>query len=108
MNPKYYEAVIQIRESPKEVYDTVIKEIENNTKGVFLSKTEKTTNGTDYYISSNRFALELGRKLKKRFKGELKTSRRLFGKDGQTSKTLYRATVMYRHNSREKPLPFKR
>ena len=78
MNPKYYEAIIQIRESPQEVYDTVIKEIKNNTKGVFLSKTEKTTNGEDYYISSNRFALELGRKLKKRFKGELKTSRRPF------------------------------
>jgi nonsense-mediated mRNA decay protein 3 len=96
---QYYEAILQIRSAPEDVHEAVIKAVrEAGAKGVFVSRVASTKNGKDYYLSSKRFTVNLGRKLKKRFKGQIKLSRKLYGKDRQTSRLLYRVTVLYRHS----------
>ncbi len=63
---------------------------------MWIAKEEKHKTGMDYYISSNRFLLQLGKKLKKSFKGEFKVSRRIYTQDRMSSKNVYRVTVLFR------------
>jgi len=91
----YYEAILQLRNPNKEIMN-LIKNQFKKKPDVFISKQEKQKNGVDFYISSWRFALSLGRKLKKSFKGELKVSRKLYTKNRLTSKKVYRMTVLFR------------
>jgi len=92
---QYYEAILQLRPFDANVLDYVLNQIKKR-KNVFISKKIELKNGIDLYLSDKRFALALGRKLKKVFKGDLKLSRKLYGYDKQTSKKLYRVTVCFR------------
>ena len=91
----YFEAILQIRPLDQKVYDYIMDAIENR-KGVFLAKKVVKNYGVDLYITSNRFALSLSKQLKKKFDGEVKISRALYGTSHLTSRLLYRVTVLYR------------
>jgi len=91
----YYEAIIQIRPYDKKVMDFIKKEIDNR-ESVFVSNIVEKKFGIDIYISSQRFAQRIGKKLKEKFNGELKVSRTLHGKDRQKGKLIYRVTVCFR------------
>jgi len=95
MDKGYYEGTLQLRNPNKEVINFIKNQFKNNEK-VHIAKHEKLKTGIDFYISSNRFLLSLGKKLKKSFKGELKTSRKLHSKNKITSKDVYRVTVCFR------------
>lgn len=93
----YYVSVLQLRSLRADIESFVESEIyRGRSKGVFVSRRKKVRDGIDYYLSSNRFAVGLGRRLKKRFSGYLKVSRRIFSRDRQTSRDLYRITVFYK------------
>ena len=95
LHKDYYEGILQLRNPSEEVIRCVKNQIKK--KGdVFIAKEVTQKNGVDYYISSQRFLLSLGRKLKKSFRGELKTSRKLYTRDRITSKRVYRVTVLFR------------
>ncbi|MBS3097227.1 hypothetical protein J4209_00360 [Candidatus Woesearchaeota archaeon] len=94
-NPQYYEGILQLRNPNEEALNFVRNQFKNNSKA-WIAKVEELKTGIDFYISSNGFLLSLGKKLKKSFKGELKTSRRLHTKDRLTSKQVYRVTVLFR------------
>ena len=72
--PSYYEAIIQLRPFDEEVLNFINKQI-SERKDVFISKIEKLKTGVDLYLSSQRFAIALGKKLKKRILTHLKLSR---------------------------------
>lgn len=91
----YYEAIIQLRPFNKEVFDYIINEIENR-KNVYIAKKIEKKYGIDIYITSNSFAMALGKKLKHKFNGDLKLSRALYCTDRLTSRLLYRVTVLFR------------
>ncbi len=91
----YFESILQLRNPKKDIQDFIEDYIKSSDK-VFLSKRKKVKNGLDYYLSSNSFAVRLGRILKEKFGGELKVSEKLFSKDRQTSKELYRVNVLFR------------
>ncbi len=99
-NPKYYEAIIQLRPYDEKVFQFVlddIKRMKNET--IFISKVEELKTGVDIYISSQKYARSLGQKMQRVFKN-WKT---LITKKFQTasrmqSKELYRATVCFRKN----------
>ena len=96
MNPgQYYEGILQIRNPSKEVIKKV-RELVNRKKDVYISKEEKVTKGIDFYLSSWRYLIEIGNKLKKIFGGETKTSRKLWGVSRQTSKKVYRVIFLLR------------
>lgn len=93
----YYEAIIQLRPDDEKLMSFAEREVDMDKK-VWISKKLRVKGGVDYYISSNRFARGLGRKIKKRFNGVLKESKKLYGRDKLRSKDLYRVTVCFRLN----------
>ncbi|MBW2986199.1 hypothetical protein KY333_02400 [Candidatus Woesearchaeota archaeon] len=93
--PKYFEGKLQLRNPTPEVINFVMKKIKQD-KHVWIAKTEKVRNGIDLWLSSNKFLQDIGAKLKKRFTGVLKKSKKLHTQHKITSKLLYRGTVMFR------------
>ena|SRR3989344_6319842 len=94
-NPQYFEGILQLRNPNEEVFRFIKNQLKKR-ENVWIAKEEKQENGVDLYISSNSFLLALGKKLKKTFKGELKTSKRLYSQSKMTSKLVYRGTVLFR------------
>jgi NMD protein affecting ribosome stability and mRNA decay len=92
----YFEAILQLREPDDETIGFVNNWIKANSEDVTLAKRKKVKNGFDYYLSSNRFTIELGRYLYRTFGGELKITKKQFSQHRQTSKLLYRMTVLFR------------
>jgi NMD protein affecting ribosome stability and mRNA decay len=93
----YYEAKLQLRHYNKEVLDFVIKQLkENNVK---IGKEVKLKTGIDLYLSSRKFTTQIAKKLKRRFKGTVKVSKKLFSFDKLKSKKVYRVTVCFRLNN---------
>jgi NMD protein affecting ribosome stability and mRNA decay len=95
MDKEYYEGILQLRNPNKEVINFVRNQFRGNSK-VWVAKQERLKTGIDLYISSNKFLLSLGKRLKKSFKGEMKVSRKLHSRDRITSKNVYRVTVLFR------------
>lgn len=91
----YYEAILQIRPSDKKVIDFVLEEIAKKNN-VFITRKIEKKFGIDFYITSYRFAAAIGRNLKKRFNGDLVISKQLYSVNRQTSKFVYRVTVLFR------------
>ncbi len=92
---QYFEGIIQLRNPKDEVVSYIEKEIEtSNTKGIFINKKEKVTNGIDFYVTDQKFIQLLGRKVIRRFGGLIKINARLHTKNHQTSKDLYRINVL--------------
>lgn len=93
--PEYFEAIIQLRPPTDELVRFIISQIKKR-KDVFISKIDEFKFGIDIYMSSQKFARALAKKLKDNFKGEMKMSASIHSRDRQTSKELYRVTVLFR------------
>ena len=91
----YFEGTLQLRNPSKELITYVRNEVKKR-EGVWIAKEKDVTNGIDMYLSSQRFLVTLGNKIKKRFSGELKVTRKLFTRNKQTSRNVYRMSVMFR------------
>src|SRR3989338_985396 len=91
----YFEGILQLRNPNGLVLDFIAKEIASK-KGISIAKTEKTNNGLDIYISSQKFLRSLGNKLHKRFHGHLEISKRLFTRNRVTSKEVYRVNILFK------------
>ncbi len=94
-SPTYFEAVIQLRNPTEELISFIRNQIKKRGN-VFVAKEDIEKYGVDIYISDQRFARALGNKMKRAFKGELITSRRIFTRSRQTSRDVYRVTVCFR------------
>jgi len=94
-NNQYFVSIVQLRPFNQEVLDYVKKKIQEDGN-IFISKEVELKTGIDLYLNSNRFAIALGKMLKKRFKGTVTLSRSLYSRDKQTMKLLYRVTVCFR------------
>ena len=93
----YYEGILQLRDVNNVVVDYCLSDVKRyKEKGVFFTKVDEVKNGLDLYCSSKRYIISLGNKLKKKFKGEVKTSKSLFSRDRQRSKDVYRINVLFR------------
>ena len=89
----YYEATLQIRPKSEKVL-RFVEEHCKNKKNLFISKVVENEYGYDVYLSEQKEARNLGNILKKKFKGEIKESKKIFGrKDGRD---IYRGTVAFR------------
>ena|SRR3989344_5909627 len=94
----YFQAIFQIRPKDNELIKFLEKQVEKNHK-VWISKKVNLKTGVDYYISSNKFARQIGKKMKESFPGELKESVKLFSRDKLRSKDMYRVTVCFRRKA---------
>lgn len=92
----YYEAILQIRPAQDEIIQFVLRYLENR-KDCQISRVSKLKTGIDMYLTSQRVALALGKKLKQYFKGSTITiSRTVHHTDRHTSKVKYRVTILFR------------
>jgi len=96
----YYQAVIQIRPRDKEVLTYVRNQIRKKS-GVEISKEVFYKYGIDVYVTDQKFARNIGQKLKKVFKGDLKITKTIYTRDRQTSREVYRGTVLFRRQKEE-------
>ncbi len=94
-NTGYFQGILQLRSPREEIIEFLKKELQKH-KGVFVSKEKKVAGGLDVYLSSNRFAVNAGNKLLKKFGGTLKVNEKLFTRNRQTSRDVYRMAVMFR------------
>lgn len=91
----YYEAILQLRPASDEVFNFVMKQIDER-KNVFVSKIEELKTGKNIFLSDKSYAMSLGKMLKKKFGAEIKLSRSLFSVSKKTGKRLWRVTVCAR------------
>ena len=92
---QYFEGILQLRDPTKEVLNYFYKLI-SQRKDVRIMKEVKLKTGYDFFLTSNKALMMIGKKLYTRFGGEQKISRKLHTVRKQTSKRLYRVTVMFR------------
>ncbi|MBW2996395.1 hypothetical protein KY332_03785 [Candidatus Woesearchaeota archaeon] len=91
----YYEGNLQLRNVTKKIVKEARALVEMN-KPAFIAKEVKFKNGKDLYLSSQKTMQVIAKTLQKKYGGEVKISRKLFGVRRQTSKKVYRLTVLYR------------
>lgn len=92
---KYFEGILQLRNPSEELLAYVYKTMDQDDQA-WISQAKKVRGGIDLYLSSQKYLRKLGKKLKERFSGALKTSRKLFTIQKGTGKTLYRVNVLFR------------
>ncbi len=92
-----YNGVFQLRNPSQEIIDFIDKEIlKYHDKNAFCIKIIEVKNGIDYHFSSGAFTKRLGHSLRQRFGGQLIETSRLVTRSKETSKDLYRVTVLFR------------
>ncbi len=93
---QYFEGVLQLRNCNKEILDFITETIGREKGNVWVAKEVKTKEGIDLYISSNKFLKRIGKMLKEKFHGIVKSTSKLHTRDRQTGKKVYRGTVLFR------------
>ena len=96
MHDGYFEGVFQLRNPTDEVIEFILGEMRRK-KTVLITKQKKVGDGMDIYMTDQHFMQSLGKKLSQRFCGELKISQKIFTRDRQTSKDVYRVNVFFRY-----------
>lgn len=94
---QYFEGTLQLRETTPELVDFVRNDIAENTKfGVHIETENIKGNRADFRLTSTKYMRQLGKRLTARFNGELTETVKLFTRDKQTSKEVYRTNVLFR------------
>lgn len=96
---KYFEAVFQIRGNNFSNLEKGLAYLNERVaglrqRGLFINKIDNFENGFDLYMTSNKLAQVIAREMIDHFGGKLKISPRLFSKNHQTSRELYRVNVL--------------
>jgi len=96
----YWEGVIQVRPKDKKVVDFIRAQVKKRD-GTKISKELFFKYGADIYITSQKVARDIGKKLKSSFQGDLVITKKIYGYDNLKSKSIYRATVLFRVKEKE-------
>jgi len=92
---QYLEGVLQLRDCPQEVYKFVKEDIDSKD-GVFITKQTKVKDGIDLEITSKKYLRALAKRLKQHFGGTINESAKLFSRNKQTSKDIFRLNILFR------------
>ncbi|MBN1155998.1 hypothetical protein JXA85_00135 [Candidatus Woesearchaeota archaeon] len=89
----YFEGTLQLRNTDEEINSFVQNQIDKS--GKTIAQVKKLKDGYDLYVSSQHFLQNLGKKLRANFGGKLEISKRLYSRSRETSRLVYRITVLY-------------
>lgn len=95
LRKEYFEAILQLR-CRKEAEGYAVSDIRQSRMLTEVKPAGKGGKGLDFYLKSTDYALNLARRLRKRYPGTVTISRKLHGRDRATSRNLYRTTVLFR------------
>ncbi len=90
----YYEAIIQLRPLDPRLLEFVKDECDSY--GSMIAKIIEYKFGFDIYMDSRKLAVQIGKMLKKKFKGKVIVSKTLHTRHRVTSKLVYRITVLFK------------
>jgi len=94
---QYFEGVVQLRDINADLENFVKQDLAAaELQGVHIAKQHRKKDMWDIWLTSQKYMRQLGKKLQKRFGGELVESAKLFTRNKQTSKDVYRLNVMFR------------
>ena len=94
---QYFEGTLQIRDATPKVIDFVRNDIAKHAKkGVHITKESGRGKNKDFQLTSTKYMRQLGKRLKSRFNGEITETVKLFTRDKQTSRDVYRTNVLFR------------
>lgn len=91
MNDQYFEAILQLRNPSEEAIFFIADRLREH-----VSRIDNVTNGYDIYIQDKRVGRRVAKQTQQEFGGEMNVSSTLHTRDHQTSKELYRDTVLIR------------
>ncbi len=91
-HPKYFEAILQLRECSQEIVTFVESEMKKLHLGI--SQKKRSKHGMDYYLSDTNLTQKLTKRLNQKFTGQLKVSATLHTR--KNNKDLYRTTFCFR------------
>jgi len=92
-----YAAIIQLRNNRNKNYDKIENHIIiviNKDKSNNIVKTEDHKNGMDFYTTNIDAAMNIAKSITEKYGAEIKTSKKLYGVDKQTSKQVHRVTIL--------------
>lgn len=93
---QYYEGILQVRSSKeldKKLIDYIRKTVRKSKH--FISQELNVKNGIDFYLSSQHFLQNLGKKLHNNLGGTLKVSKKIHTRNHLKSKDVYRVNVLF-------------
>lgn len=96
---QYFEAILQLRNSTEEILQFVRNEVERQKKkGIYINKevpVEKySIKDVDLYLTNQTYAKTLAEKIKKNFGGTIRKNAKHFSLNWQTTRTLYRLSIL--------------
>ncbi|HLD16006.1 MAG TPA: NMD3-related protein [Candidatus Nanoarchaeia archaeon] len=94
-HPGYYEAIIQVRPKNVEVHNFIREQVASR-EDCMISKEDILKKGIDFYLTGQRYALALSKKIREKFKAKTLISRQLYSINRNTSRKLYRVTILIR------------
>lgn len=97
---RYYEATIQLRPKSSVLLEYVLNQLKLAKVGI--TDVEPFSYGYDLKISDKRILRALEKRLKARFQCTTIRSARIFTRDRQTSKDVYRATMLCKLKDQQK------
>ncbi len=96
LHSKYFEAILQIRPADPDVIDFVAGYL-SQREDCSISKMVEFKTGLDVYLTSQKVALALAKQMQARWKSAKKLiSRAVHHTDHNTSKVVYRVTILFR------------
>lgn len=101
MNSGYFEGNLQIRPRDHPYFEDVLeyigKEVQKVAKdGVKIADIEELKEGVDFFLTNKRYMKILAGKIVDKFGGHMKSTAKLFSEDHQTSKQIFRSTILVR------------
>ena len=95
LGTKYFEAILQIRPLSHEVLNFALNELEKQKdKGIYMNKKEETAHGINLYLTNQTYAKVLARKIADQFGGNVSKNEKLFSRNRQTSKDVFRLSIL--------------
>ncbi len=94
-NSEFYTGILQVRNTKDNTdkIDSLVNKAVSDTKSV-VTKRQVVKNGIDYYVSSMRALRRASRCLQERFGGEVTFNEKLFTRDKQRSKDVYKVNTL--------------
>jgi NMD protein affecting ribosome stability and mRNA decay len=93
----YFEGTLQLRDVTPEVLNFVREDMAKHAvDGAHVTKEKGKGGNIDFKMTSTKYMRQLGKRLKQKFSGELTETVKLFTRNKQTSKEVYRTNVLFR------------